>query len=312
MARKRKGIAINGIIVVDKPKGASSNHVLQQVKRLFNAQKAGHTGSLDPMATGVLPICFGQATRISQYLLDADKAYIATIQLGKTTDTGDAEGQILTQESPPLLDMQELQNLLDLFIGEIQQTPPMYSALKHQGQPLYKLARKGIEITRPPRLIHIYQLDCMGYDSENHTINVYVKCSKGTYIRALAIDIGEKIGCGAHLSALKRVQCGLLTDKEMVSLEKLNALSSQQMLQYIYSSEYPFTDCPIFTIPKDEIDIFYRTGKLMNTQKLHGIVRLYDENAQFIAIANFDQGQLIKKQFFLQGIMEHDQKNVQH
>ena len=309
MARKRKGIEINGIVVIDKPKGLSSNQALQKVKRLFNAQKAGHTGSLDPMATGVLPICFGQATKISQYLLDADKAYKATIQLGTLTDSGDTEGTVISSSTAPELTADLIQKVLKQFQGDIQQTPPMYSALKHQGRPLYEFARKGIEIKRKQRDIHIYQLECLQFDNTHKTIDIYVKCSKGTYIRSLAIDIGKALYCDAHLGMLKRFQCGLLDQNTMLNLQELEGLHLEQRYKYVKSAETAFTECSILTIPDDEINCFYKQGKLNNTTELNGIIRLYHKQ-QFIAIAHFNQGKLIAKQLFLQGIINNDQEKI--
>lgn len=204
---KKNKLNLNGIVVINKAKGVSSNKVLQQLKYLFNAQKAGHTGTLDPMATGVLPICFGRATKIAQYLLDADKEYIATIRLGIETDSGDTEGQIIAKNNNiPSLSHQLIEEVLTSFRGNISQIPPLYSAIKHNGQPLYKLAREGKSIEVKSRNINIYMLELLDFDED--TLKVRVKCSKGTYIRSLAIDIGKKLGCGGHLIALQRTQSG--------------------------------------------------------------------------------------------------------
>ena len=301
MSRKRKGNPIDGIIVLNKPKGISSNHALQRVKHIFNAQKAGHTGSLDPMATGVLPICFGQTTKLSQYLLDSDKEYIATIQLGVRTDSGDAEGNIISTQEVDKFSDNHIVGVLKKFTGRLSQTPPMYSALKHQGQPLYKLARQGIEIKREPRNIEIKSLECLEYNSKQKTIKINVKCTKGTYIRSLAMDIGNELNCGAHLTQLERTACGLLTSRNMVDLITIEDLPIKQQLDLIYNSEYPFTDKPIFTIPCGQIQEFRNSGKIINTEGLNGIVRLYSDIDQFIALAFFNNGLLIKKQLFLQG-----------
>ncbi|MBK2125786.1 tRNA pseudouridine(55) synthase TruB [Fangia hongkongensis] len=305
MARKRKGDAINGIIILNKPKGLSSNQALQRVKRLFNAQKAGHTGSLDPMATGVLPICFGKSTRISQYLLDADKSYFATIQLGMTTDTGDTEGKIIEEKAAGKYTIEQIENVLALFRGDIQQIPPMFSALKSGGRPLYELAREGIEIKRTPRDISIYSLKLLNYSPEKSTIDIHVKCSKGTYIRTLGMDIARALDTAGHLSMLKRDACGLLNHLQMLSLDNIEALSPNERYASLISSEFPFTDKPIFTIPESEETTFYQTGKLMNTAELHGIIRLYNTNG-FIGIAEFDHGHIHKKQLFPQGIIDND------
>ena len=203
MSRRHKGRDVNGILVIDKPQGLTSNGILQQVKRLYGAAKAGHTGALDPLATGVLPLCFGEATKFSQTMLDSDKAYIATARLGERTETGDSEGSVVeSRPVPEGLNAEILEPLLDRFRGDIQQVPSMYSALKHQGRPLYEYARQGIEIERPARPVTIYSLELLAIrDAE---MDIAVKCTKGTYIRSLVEDIGEAIGCGAHVIALRR------------------------------------------------------------------------------------------------------------
>ena len=235
MQGKKKSRAISGMIIIDKPLGLSSNKVLQKVKHLFQAQKAGHTGSLDPLATGVLPICFGEATKYSQYLLNADKVYIAGLKFGQSTSTADAEGEVL-RERPVEFSLQQLNKVLADFVGEQQQIPSMFSALKHQGQPLYKLARQGIEIERQARPIHIYALNLLEVFPESQRKSeqeegmepigscvIRVHCSKGTYIRNLVEDIGEALECGAHVSSLRRIQSG--TFSEMLSLDALTELS---------------------------------------------------------------------------------------
>jgi tRNA pseudouridine55 synthase len=203
LSRRHKGRDVNGILVIDKPLGLTSNGILQQVKRLYGAAKAGHTGALDPLATGVLPLCFGEATKFSQTMLDSDKAYIATARLGERTETGDSEGSVVeTRPVPEGLNADILEPLLDRFRGDIQQVPSMYSALKHQGRPLYEYARQGIEIERPARPVTIYSLELLAI--RDNEMDIAVKCTKGTYIRSLVEDIGEAIGCGAHVIALRR------------------------------------------------------------------------------------------------------------
>ena len=203
MSRRHKGRDVSGILVIDKPQGLTSNGILQQVKRLYGAAKAGHTGALDPLATGVLPLCFGEATKFSQTMLDSDKAYIATARLGERTETGDSEGSVVeTRPVPEGLNADILEPLLDRFRGDIQQVPSMYSALKHKGRPLYEYAREGIEIERPARPVTIYELQLLAI--RDNEMDIAVKCTKGTYIRSLVEDIGEAIGCGAHVIALRR------------------------------------------------------------------------------------------------------------
>lgn len=218
--RVRKGNVINGIINLDKPLGFSSNKALQKLKYLLKAQKAGHTGALDPLATGVLPLCFGHATKISGFLLDADKRYTATLSLGKTTNTGDLEGEFTNERPIPALNEEMLEACLAKFRGQQQQVPPMYSALKYQGQPLYKLARKGEKIEIKPRDIFIYELNLLSFSACEVVIDVL--CSKGTYIRSLAQDIGEALGCGAHLSALRRTQAGPFTLENAHRIEDIS------------------------------------------------------------------------------------------
>lgn len=203
MSRRRKGRPVNGILVLDKPAGITSNGILQEVKRLYGAAKAGHTGALDPIATGVLPLCFGEATKFSQMMLDSDKAYIATARLGQRTETGDTEGAIVTEKPVPEgLTPDVIEPVLEQFRGDIQQVPSMYSALKHKGRPLYEYAREGIEVERPARPVTIYELQLL--EIRENEIDIAVTCTKGTYIRSLVEDIGEQLGCGAHVSALRR------------------------------------------------------------------------------------------------------------
>lgn len=203
----------------------TSNAALQKVKRLYQAQKAGHSGSLDPLATGVLPLCFGEATKVSHYLLDADKTYIAKCILGSVTTTGDADGEVIATKPVALLNKQQLLKLLSAFTGIQQQTPPMYSALKHNGRPLYEYARKGIEIERKSRQITIFDIKLLNYSFDavkESFIEIQVHCSKGTYIRTLCEDIGQTLGCGAYISALRRIQSGPFSISQCVTLDQLN------------------------------------------------------------------------------------------
>lgn len=202
MSRRRKGREVNGILVIDKPQGVTSNGILQQIKRLYGAAKAGHTGALDPLATGVLPLCFGEATKFSQMMLDSDKAYVTTARLGERTETGDSEGAVVEEKPVPVLTEAEVEAVLENFRGDIQQVPSMYSALKHQGKPLYEYARQGIEIDRPARPVTIYELKLLAI--RDNELDLAVTCTKGTYIRSLVEDIGEALGCGAHVVALRR------------------------------------------------------------------------------------------------------------
>lgn len=211
---------------MDKPAGISSNDVVQQAKRLFGAQKVGHTGSLDPLATGVLPLCFGEATKFSQYLLDADKKYWAQVRLGITTETGDADGEVIAQADASSVTPAQAVAALETFVGEIEQIPSMYSALKHQGQPLYKLARKGIEVERAPRQVSIFSAELLQFSEAS--IELRVHCSKGTYIRSLAEDLGSALGCGAHVSALRRLAAGPYEEGQATTLAELCEANDMQ------------------------------------------------------------------------------------
>jgi len=219
---RRSGMRnVNGIVLLDKPLGMTSNAALQAVKRLYRAKKAGHTGSLDPLASGLLPLCFGDATKVSAFLLEADKCYRVTIKLGVKTTTGDAEGEIAASCDVDGIDSDRLQAVLRRFTGSIEQIPPMHSAIKHQGQPLYKLARKGIEVERQARAVMIHELRLLGAAGDE--LDIEVACSKGTYIRTLAEDIGEALGVGAHVTVLRRTATGPFVSEQMVTAEQLQA-----------------------------------------------------------------------------------------
>jgi tRNA pseudouridine55 synthase len=226
---RRKGRPVDGILLLDKPAGITSNGALQRVKHLFGAAKAGHTGSLDPIATGVLPICFGEATKFSQFLLDADKSYVATIRLGEQTTTGDSEGECIATQPVPEMSRPEAEGYLDPFRGEIEQIPSMYSALKVDGQPLYKLARQGIEVERKARPVTIFRLTLL--EQTNDTWVIDLVCSKGTYVRTLAEDLGAAIGCGAHVVALRRRQAGPFQIDESYSLDELDEIKIENAIE---------------------------------------------------------------------------------
>lgn len=222
MAKKRKGRPLDGVLLLDKSQGMTSNQALQKIRRLYGAQKAGHTGSLDPLATGVLPICFGEATKFSRYLLDADKGYYTTAKLGESRTTGDSEGELVHTRPVPEINDSSLLAFLERFKGDIQQVPSMFSALKHQGKPLYEYARKGITIDRPARPVTIYRLDID--DIRESEIDLSVECSKGTYIRSLVEDIGTELECGAHVSMLRRFKAGHFLLESSHALELLSEL----------------------------------------------------------------------------------------
>lgn len=222
MARRKKGRAVNGVVLVDKYQGESSNYILQQVKRLYGAAKAGHTGALDPLATGMLPICLGEATKFSQFLLEADKTYIVTAKLGERTDTSDSDGEII-KTLPVNVNRAALDHAVEAFRGPIKQIPSMFSALKHNGKPLYHYARQGITIEREARDITIYSLDILRFEKEE--VDMLITCSKGTYIRSLVDDLGQALGCGAHVTMLRRTQVADYPSENMITVAELQALS---------------------------------------------------------------------------------------
>ena len=224
MARRGKGRSINGIVLLDKPTDISSNHALQRVKRIFFANKAGHTGALDPLATGMLPICLGEATKFSQFLLDSDKRYTVTATLGIRTTTSDSQGDVVEQRDVSVT-QEQLDAAIDTFRGDIMQVPSMFSALKHQGQPLYKYAREGITIEREARPISVYEINQLRFEDNEVDLDIHV--SKGTYIRTIVDDLGELLGCGAHVSMLRRTQVADYPYERMVTIEQLEALIEQ-------------------------------------------------------------------------------------
>ncbi|MDF5329692.1 tRNA pseudouridine(55) synthase TruB [Vibrio parahaemolyticus] len=224
MARRRKGRPINGVILLDKPTGISSNDALQKVKRIYFAEKAGHTGALDPLATGMLPICLGEATKFSQFLLDSDKRYRVIAKLGERTNTSDSDGEVV-ETRPVDVTLEKLEACIEKFRGESDQVPSMFSALKYQGKPLYEYARKGIEVPRESRKITVYEIILHRFEGDE--VEMEVHCSKGTYIRTIVDDLGEMLGCGAHVTMLRRTAVAKYPYEKMVTLEQLNELLEQ-------------------------------------------------------------------------------------
>lgn len=243
MARKRKGNPINGILLLDKPTGISSNDAIQKVKRLYQAQKVGHTGALDPLATGMLPICFGEATKFAHYLLETDKRYRVVAQLGIRTDTSDSEGQIIAEKEVQITSAQ-IEHALNAFRGDILQVPTMFSALKHQGKPLYEYARNGTEIEREARPITIYEATFCHYDEEKAQLELEIHCSKGTYIRTIIDDLGEALQCGAHVIALRRLQVGDYPSEKMITIERLQEKQNhlERLLAHLLPSDSAVLD----------------------------------------------------------------------
>lgn len=274
---------VDGVLLLDKPTGITSNKILQKIKALFLAQKAGHTGSLDPLATGMLPICFGQATKFSQYLLNADKVYQVTAKLGETTDTLDSDGEVVTRSEVPALTDAKLESILQSFRGDIQQVPPMYSALKHQGQPLYKLARKGLSIDRPERPVTINQLTLDNLSTD--TFSLTVDCSKGTYIRTLVADIGEVIGCGAHVTTLRRLTVAGF-DQPMVGFAELEKLTDVRSLdKYLLPVSVMLQGFEALVLTDSQI-LTLKFGQRVDYQAsdYQGVVQLLSEQGDFVGL----------------------------
>ncbi len=282
MQYKRTKKNINGILLLDKPLGFSSNQALQRVKCLLQAAKAGHTGTLDPLATGLLPLCFGEATKVAHYLTDADKTYTATIKLGTTTTTGDAEGQVLSTHEVNVTQA-DFDKACQLFIGEISQVPPMYSALKFEGKALYEYARAGIEITRQPRLITIHGITLNAFEAGVATITV--TCSKGTYIRTLAEDIGRQLGCGAHLIGLRRNATAGYQIAQAITMEQFEALSAKERMTALVPTDSAILHLPAINLDADSVFYLQQGQKVWcSSNAPKGVLRLYDENDVFIGL----------------------------
>ncbi len=309
MAQRRRvpGRDINGIIVLDKAQGMSSNACLQEAKRLLNANKAGHTGSLDPLATGVLPLCFGEATKISQFLLDSDKRYRTRVKLGQRTDTADSEGSVISEGDASAVMREEIYSLLPRFTGKIMQLPPMYSALKHQGTPLYKLARAGKHVEREQRPVTIYSLELTDFQviEDSVEIELEIHCSKGTYVRTIADDIGQALGCGGHVTVLRRLQAGSFRESDCVTIAALREFKESAMAagetdifaaldSFLISADKAVEDLPAVVLPQMTAG-FIKQGQPVMVRHLpteEGLVRLYDEN-EFIGIgAILDDGRV--------------------
>ncbi|EOI3555212.1 tRNA pseudouridine(55) synthase TruB [Cronobacter dublinensis] len=294
---RRRGRDVHGVLLLDKPQGLSSNDALQKVKRLYNANRAGHTGALDPLATGMLPICLGEATKFSQYLLDSDKRYRVIARLGQRTDTSDADGTVV-EERPVSFSEQALQDALESFRGDTLQVPTMFSALKYQGKPLYEYARQGIEVPREARPITVYELLFIRH--EGNELELEVHCSKGTYIRTIIDDLGEKLGCGAHVTYLRRLTVSKYPVDRMVTLEQLNALLEAAQQQDIAPSELldpllmpmdsPASDYPVVNLPLTS-SVYFKNGNPVRTSDApaQGLVRVTEGDAQkFLGMGEID------------------------
>ena len=292
MNENRKKLEISGLLLIDKPLGFSSNQALSKIKWIFSAKKAGHTGTLDPLATGLLPICFGEATKFSSHLLNSEKTYEASIKLGWKSSTGDAEGK-LTESKIISLSLEKLQKELKSFIGLSKQTPPMFSALKYNGQPLYKLAREGVKIERQEREINISKLILLNYSK--NIIKIEVTCSKGTYIRTLAEDIANKLGMDGYLTELRRTKIGKLNINEAFSIENISTLSSDKRKSCIKPTEVLVDRYPKLSLLDSEVD-FIKNGqpiklkKKLNTE----IYTLFTKSKAFIGLGEIDSNNLLK------------------
>ncbi|MDC0404119.1 tRNA pseudouridine(55) synthase TruB [Porticoccaceae bacterium] len=318
MARRgKKGRAVNGIFLLDKPLELSSNSAMQRVRRLFDANKAGHTGALDPLATGLLPICLGEATKFSQYLLDSDKRYTATFALGVATESGDRDGAVVSQASAAHLTEVQVVDAMASFEGETDQVPSMFSALKHNGQPLYKLARQGIEVERPARRITLHHYRLLAFRSgEVAEIEVDVHCSKGTYVRTLATDLGELLGVGAHVTALRRTAAGPFALADAYTPERLTTLvadsGSSGADHTLLPMEIAVQGALDVQLPKAS-ELFFSQGQPVAASEAYrngqeaGIVRVFAEDGRFLGVATVtDDGLVAPKRLVLYPTGEKD------
>lgn len=271
---------VDGVLLLDKPVGMTSNDALQKARRLFSAAKGGHTGTLDPLASGLLPLCFGEATKFSADLLDADKTYEAELKLGVTTDSGDTEGQV-TATAAVHVSENDIFNVLPRFTGDIQQVPPMHSALKRDGRPLYELARQGLEVERAPRAVTIHAIEYLGFAGDS--LRLRVKCSKGTYIRVLAADIGAALGCGAHLTALRRTEVSDLTLLGAVTLAELEAMDEAVRPGRLQPVDALLQSLPRLEVSGDAAQRFRHGNPVDLPAGLAGKIRVY-ENDRLIGV----------------------------
>jgi tRNA pseudouridine55 synthase len=282
MARRK----VDGVLLLDKPEGITSNLALQKAKRLFNAEKAGHTGTLDPFATGLLPLCLGEATKFSQFLLDADKVYLAEVHLGVRTTTADPEGEII-ETRPVAVTEADVVAVLPRFLGEIEQVPPMHSALKRDGRPLYELARKGIEVERPARRVWVHDIEMIGLAGDRLTLRVH--CGKGLYVRTLAEDIGAVLGCGAHLAALRREEVGPFEIEDAVTLVELDGMDLSERDDMLLPP-----DCLVDDLARLDLDIeaawqvLHGQAVWQSGLRVGELLRLYDPAGRFLGVAEVD------------------------
>lgn len=307
---RRRGRDIHGVLLLDKPQGLSSNDALQKVKRLYNANRAGHTGALDPLATGMLPICLGEATKFSQYLLDSDKRYRVIARLGQRTDTSDADGVIVSERQPDFTE-EQLATALDSFRGETQQVPSMYSALKYQGRKLYEYAREGIVVPRESRSINVYELLFIRHEDDELELEIHV--SKGTYIRTIIDDLGEKLGCGAHVTYLRRLQVATYPVDRMVTLEQLQALAEEALSSgqppaalldpLLMPMDSPAAEYPVVNLPPDTA-VWFKQGMPVSAggAPSAGLVRVTEgDERKFIGMAEIaDDGRVAPRRLVVE------------
>jgi tRNA pseudouridine55 synthase len=295
---KRPKKNINGVLLLDKPLGFSSNQALQKIKWLLQATKAGHTGTLDPLATGLLPLCFGEATKFAHYLTDADKTYFATVKLGVTTNTGDAEGEVLATAAVNVSQAQ-LEAVCKQFVGEISQVPPMYSALKHEGKALYEYARAGVEIERKARMVTIFAIKLN--DFEGDIAQMTVTCSKGTYIRTLAEDIGAVLGCGAHLIGLRRTATASYDIAQAITLAQFEATPAEQRMALLLPEDSAVQHLPIITLNADSTFYLQQGQAVWQSGAVpQGLLRLYSEQQQFLGLGELqDDGKIAPKRLIV-------------
>jgi tRNA pseudouridine55 synthase len=291
---------VSGVLLLDKDSGISSNAALQRAKRLLGCRKAGHTGSLDPLASGLLPICLGEATKLAGFLLDTDKRYQVTVYLGVMTASGDAEGEVIGQKPVPELSPASVEPILEQFRGPILQVPPMYSALKHQGRRLYDLARRGIEVERPPRPVEIYELSLLRCHGDR--LDLTVHCSKGTYIRSLAEDIGHALGCGGHVESLRRTAVGRLDVTAALTLEKLEQMTYEERLARLEPPDTLVPGLPVIDVPDDQC-LALRHGQPVHVRSGGpecGLVRLQSPSVGFFGIGDVQHAGWIAPRRILQ------------
>ena len=296
--RTRNGRVVDGILLLDKPQGLTSNAALQEAKKAFNACKAGHTGSLDPIATGLLPLCFGEATKVSSFFLSADKYYTSVFTLGAATDTGDAEGQPISSDEAVNVTDESIEAALSEFRGEIEQVPPMYSAVKFQGQPLYKLARQGIEVERKPRLVTVYDLSYSRLSS--NSVEVQLHCSSGFYVRSLAHELGQKLGCGAYVSSLRRTGVGRFQLEDAVTLEEIRNKSRDELDQLLIAMDAGLEHLPGIKL-SDDAAYYLCRGQPVKAADVptDGWVRLYANEVGFLGVGKvLDDGRVAPKRLF--------------